>query len=74
MARSHRLVVTLGIAALALAGGAVPARSAGKLNPRYLDLLERYARGERPAAIAGLADWSEERARQAGRRARGRAA
>jgi len=34
-------------------------RSIIKLNPRYLDLLQRYARGERPAAIVGLAEWSE---------------
>jgi tetratricopeptide (TPR) repeat protein len=52
----------LAIAALAAATGLVataPAEAAARLSPKYLDLLLRYARGDRPGAIAALAEWSE---------------
>ena len=37
---------------------AATAESAPRLEPRYLELLGRYARGERPQAIAALGEWS----------------
>jgi tetratricopeptide (TPR) repeat protein len=47
------------MAAVSLTGEATPARAAGKLDPKYLELLHRYARGERPGAISALGAWSE---------------
>jgi thioredoxin-like negative regulator of GroEL len=41
-----------------LIAGPRPVESAS-LDPRYLELLERYARGERPRAIATVGEWSE---------------
>ncbi len=49
--------IVLGFAVASLAGAAKPA--AIKLDSRYLDLLHRYARGERTEAVAALGEWSE---------------
>jgi tetratricopeptide (TPR) repeat protein len=50
------------IAALVAATGlvaAAPAEAAARLSPKYLDLLLRYARGDRLGAILALGEWSE---------------
>jgi hypothetical protein len=50
------LVSGMAVAAVLLA---TPIAAAVKLDPKYLDLLHLYARGERPQAIAALGAWSD---------------
>ena len=57
MVRGSRAIAAL-LAATGLVAAA-PVESAARLSPKYLDLLLRYAHGDRPGAIAALAEWSE---------------
>jgi tetratricopeptide (TPR) repeat protein len=58
--RAWNPTLTLVIGASCLLAPQAPrAEAADRLSPKYLDLLLRYAHGERPAAIAALGEWSE---------------
>jgi tetratricopeptide (TPR) repeat protein len=56
----HALASGIAVAALLVASAPTEAKPKKvKLDPRYLDLLQRYARGDRPRAIAALGAWSD---------------
>lgn len=59
MTRAWNRALACAVASACLVGATAPA--AAKLDPLYLDLLRRYARGERPEAIAALGEWSDGR-------------
>jgi tetratricopeptide (TPR) repeat protein len=56
--RAGKVAASLVMGAVAVLASAAPAEPASALDPRYLDILRRYAAGERPQAIADLGPWS----------------
>jgi tetratricopeptide (TPR) repeat protein len=53
-----KLAIATLVAATGLAATG-PAEAAARLSPKYLDLLLRYAHGDRLGAIAALGEWSQ---------------
>jgi tetratricopeptide (TPR) repeat protein len=59
LVRACQRAVALLVGAIWLLASGPRAEAAARLDSQYLELLRRYARGERPQAIASLGEWSE---------------
>jgi tetratricopeptide (TPR) repeat protein len=59
VAKAWDRAIAVGVGVAWLLAAPPGSEATDRLDPRYLELLRSYARGDRPQAIAGLAKWGE---------------